>query len=96
MRSLKLLGQTLGAQTDHKQAIVVLKHLLQLAWVSGNHYYEMKAYEMIGQQYFYLRNLDKAGYYMERFKRGYFELPCSKIRELSKLQYTQKQENRDC
>lgn len=56
----------------------------------------MKAYEMIGQQYFYLRNLDKAGYYIERFKRGYFELPCSKIRELSKLQYTQKQENRDC
>lgn len=28
MRSLKLLGKTLGAQTDHKQAIVVLKHLL--------------------------------------------------------------------
>lgn len=54
MRSYLLLGKTLQAQSENKQAVVVLKRLLQIAWCEDNFQYEMKAYEMIGKQYFYL------------------------------------------
>lgn len=85
---MKLIGQTLCAQKDHRQAIVVIKHLLQLAWVTRSHAYEMKAYELLGQQYFYLKEIEKASYYIERFKRGLFEVPESKIRELAIQQHS--------
>ena len=43
----------------------------------------MKAYEMIGRQYFYMRDLAMADYYFDRFMRGKFEVAISKTRDLS-------------
>lgn len=50
----------------------------------------MKAYECIGYQYFYLRDLFRADYYFDRRVRGKFEVDSSKTRELSMIQYARK------
>lgn len=83
MKAYRLLGKTLQNQTEHERAIFVLKRLLQVAWFQNNLNYEMKAYEMIGLQYFYMRDLAKADYYFDRFMRGKFEVGASKTRDLS-------------
>lgn len=49
---------------------------------------------MIGKQHFYLQDLFKADYYMDRCTRGKFELPTSKIRELSLIQMQRKIDSR--
>ena len=54
MRAFLMLARTLQHMTNYKQAVVVLKRLLQLAWCENNFEYEMKAYEMTAKQYFYL------------------------------------------
>ena len=74
MNAYRLLAKTLQNQTEHRRAIVVLKRLLQVAWFQNSLSYEMKAYEMIGHQYFYLRDLLRADYYFDRSMRGKFEL----------------------
>ena len=54
----------------------------------------MTAYEMIGRQYFYMSDLQRSGYYIDRFQRGKFEIHSSKVRELSLIQYHRKLESR--
>lgn len=61
-----------------------------MAWCEKNFEYEIKAYEMMGKQHFYLQDLLRAEYYMDRSTRGKFELPTSKIRELSLIQMQRK------
>jgi hypothetical protein len=68
----------------------VSKRLLQYAWYQSSLEFEMRAYEMMAKQYFYLQDLQKADYYLDRFQRGKFELPDSKTRELAMLGYQRK------
>lgn len=79
---------------NYKQAIVVFKHLLQAAWCYDSFQFEMKAYEMLGKQYYYLHDLKKADYYFDRFMRGKFELKDSKIRILNLTQLQSKNDQR--
>ena len=90
MRSLLLMVKTLQSATNYKQAVVVSKRLLQYAWYQSSLEFEMRAYEMMAKQYFYLQDLQKADYYLDRFQRGKFELPDSKTRELAMLGYQRK------
>jgi hypothetical protein len=80
--------------SNYKQAIVAFKHLLQSAWYNDNFMFEMKAYEMLGMQYFYLHDLHKADYYFDRFMRGKFELKDSKIRGLNLTSFQSKIDSR--
>ena len=88
------LGETLQQQQEHMKSVIVLKRLLQVAWIESNLKYEMIAYEMIGRQYFYLSDLHKACFYIDRTMRGKFENATSKVRELSLIQYHRKLEAR--
>lgn len=54
----------------------------------------MTAYEMLAKQHFYMMDLKKAGYYLDRAMRGKFEVPSSKVRELALIQYHRKIEDR--
>ena len=90
MKAYYLLGKTLTEKAEHKTAIIVLKRLLQIAWFVSSLEYEMKAYEMIAKQYFYLRDLFRADYYYDRYIRGKFEIESSKTRDLSMIQYARK------
>jgi len=65
----------------------VLKRLLQVAWATNNMQYEMLAYELTAKQYFYLSDMHKASYYLDRVMRGKFEVKSSKVRVLAMLQY---------
>lgn len=69
------MGDALQVMSDHKQALIVLKRLLQIAWSEGNFKYEILAYEAIGKQYYYLGNVKKAQYYIARAGRGFSEGP---------------------
>ncbi len=94
MRSYLHLGKVLQIQKEYEQSLIVLKRLLQLAWREKNLSYELIAYEMIGTQHFYLTNLSRAQYYLDRASRGKFEVYSSKIREFSLLQYEKKMDYR--
>jgi hypothetical protein len=50
----------------------------------------MMAYEQIGIQQFYLTDLKKCHYYLDRSLRGKIEMKESKVRMLSALQYGRK------
>lgn len=56
----------------------------------------MIAYELIAKQYFYLSDMLKSSYYMDRVMRGKFEIKTSKVRELAMIQYSRKLESRKC
>ena len=49
------------------------KKLIELAWILGNREFELRAYDHIGLQYFYLCNKQKAKYYHDRFIYGLYE-----------------------
>lgn len=72
----------------------MLKRMLQVAWYSNNLQYELFAYEMIGKQHYYLNDLRKASYYLDRTLRGKFELKLSKVREFSIMHYKLKLQQR--
>lgn len=55
----------------------------------------MIAYEMLAKQHFYMMDLRKASYYLDRAMRGKFEVATSKVRELSLIQYHRKIEERE-
>ena len=72
----------------------MLKRMLQVAWYTQNVQYELLAYEMIGKQHYYLNDLRKASYYLDRTLRGKFELKLSKVREFSNMHYKLKIQQR--
>jgi hypothetical protein len=72
----------------------VLKRMLQVAWFTNNLTYELFAYELIGKQHYYLNDLRKASYYLDRTLRGKFELKLSKVREFSNMHYKLKLQQR--
>ena len=64
---------------------MALKRLLQIAWFENDQANEMAAYSLIAKQYFYMSDLHKSAYYMDRAMRGKFEVKTSKVRELSMI-----------
>jgi tetratricopeptide (TPR) repeat protein len=48
---------------EHSLAIIALKKILQLAWIQNNFEFEMKAYDAIAKQYYYMGEMEKAKYY---------------------------------
>lgn len=77
------MAKSLKAFEEYDQAVVVLKRMLQLAWVDRDIKMEMKAYEMIASCFYFKQDLLRADYYMDRAMRGKFEVETSKNRELS-------------
>ena len=50
---------------------------------------------MIGKQHYYLQDVQRASYFIDRALRGKFEIQTSHIRELSFIQYKKKVEIRN-
>ncbi len=84
------MAKSLKALEEYDQAVVVLKRMLQLAWIDRNITVEMRAYEMLASCYYYKQDLLRADYYMDRAMRGKFEVESSKNRELSDQNYKRK------
>ena len=74
------LGNVYKFLFQYNKAILCYKKLIELAWILGNKEFELRAYDNIGIQYFYLCNKHKAKYYHDRFIYGLYEKD-TKIKE---------------
>ena len=63
-------------------AIFYFGKLLQTSWLCNSKRYELLAYDMIGIQYFYLGETEKARYYHEKMMHGKTEPNNSDLRKL--------------
>ncbi|TNV83686.1 hypothetical protein FGO68_gene973 [Halteria grandinella] len=67
---------------NYKVAIRCYKKLLECAWDSNDYESEVAAFEGLAQQYYYLGDLKRAGFYLDRMQRGKVERKDSKVREM--------------
>ena len=80
MYAYESLGNVYKFLFQYNKAILCYKKLIELAWILGNKEFELRAYDNIGIQYFYLCNKHKAKYYHDRFIYGLYEKD-TKIKE---------------
>ena len=73
MYAYESLGNVYKFLYQYNKAILCYKKLIELAWILGNKEFELRAYDHIGIQYFYLCNRKKAKYYHDRFIYGLYE-----------------------
>ncbi|MCQ2815935.1 MAG: tetratricopeptide repeat protein [archaeon] len=65
----------------YQKAIKCYKKMIEIAWILKDYPMELRAYDHIGIQYFYLGNKEKARYYHERMIYGLIEKDSSKIKQ---------------
>lgn len=75
------LGNSYKFLNKYEKSIKCYKKQIELAWVLNDKESELRAYDNIGIQYFYLGNRDKAKYYHERMISGKTEKPKSEVKE---------------
>lgn len=68
--SYETLGTIYKFLFQYNKAIKCYKKQIEIAWVLGDKHSELRAFDNIGIQYFYLGNRDKAKYYHERMLYG--------------------------
>lgn len=81
MISYESLGNVYKFLFQYHKAIKCYKKQIEIAWILNNKISELRAYDNIGIQYFYLGNRDKAKYYHERMLYGRSENQKSDTRE---------------
>lgn len=67
------MATLLKLMSEYDMAIVASKKLLQMAWIIGNQLFELRAYEHLAFNYFYIQNVEKAQFYSNRVVRGIIE-----------------------
>ena len=80
MYSYESLGNVYKFLYQYQKAILCYKKMIEMAWILGNRPVELRGYDHIGIQYFYLGNKEKAKYYHERMIYGLYEKE-TKIKE---------------
>lgn len=81
------LGMVLQIIKEYQKANLAFKRLLQVAWSTDNYQMEMRAYEMMGLQYFYLGDIPKAEFYLKRSLFGKSEAKTNQTRHLATSEY---------
>lgn len=79
--SYEAIGNSYKFLNQYEKSIKCYKKQIELAWVLNDKESELRAYDNIGIQYFYLGNRDKAKYYHERMISGKVEKPKSEMKE---------------
>lgn len=80
--SYKHLGICAQEMLQHKTALSYFIKMLQMSWFVDNPDFELKSYDMIGMQYFYMNCLDKANHYHDRAMSGIIEPKESDMRKV--------------
>ena len=75
------IGNCYKFLNQYDRSIKCYKKQIELSWVLNDKESELRAYDNIGIQYFYLGNRDKARYYHDRMISGKSEKPKSEMRE---------------
>lgn len=73
MYSYEALGNVYKFLYQYHKAIKCYKKMIEMAWILSNRAAELRGYDHIGIQYFYLGNKEKAKYYHERMIYGLYE-----------------------
>ena len=66
-----------------KKATDCFKKYLQLAWYLNDLDAELRAYENLGIDYFYMGEMAKANFYDRKFTEGIFEGPDSVVKKVA-------------
>lgn len=74
------MGECYNTLKDFKMALKCHKKQLEISWQCNDVKEELRSYEQIGKQYFYLGDMKKAKYYSERATRGLVETDDSNIK----------------
>lgn len=90
MIAYESLGNVYKFLFQYEKAIHCYKKQIEVAWIVNNKESELRAFDNIGIQYFYLGNKDKAKYYHERMLYGRSENQKSEIRESVCIKYRNK------
>ncbi len=77
------MGKCYQLLKEFQKAVICFKKQLQLAWFNNSIEMEMKAYDNLAIQYFYLGELDRSKYYNDRIYRGKFESNFSIVKRMS-------------
>ena len=83
LRIYEEMGMTYQRLGQHENAIKSFKKQLELAWLRGDTFWEMAAYDNLGMQNYYIGEVGAARYYHDRMVRGKSESEQSIIRKLS-------------
>lgn len=82
MLSYEALGTSYKFLYQYHKAIKCYKKQIEVAWALNNKPNELRGYDNIGIQYFYLANRDKAKYYHDRMLAGKSEKNGNKTSDL--------------
>lgn len=82
IRALKNIGKCYRDQLKYKKALSAFIKMVEYAWVANDKRYELLAYDLIAQQYFYMNCMDKALFYHDKFMSGRVEPEDSELRRL--------------
>ena len=92
----KKLGLIYQSEQEYPLAKKAFKIMLQIAWCENDTDAEMKAYELIAMQYFYMQELKKASFYKHKAFYGDLERPegvCMRQANNKRLQYQRRIQN---
>ena len=81
-RGCKYLGLCAQLRQDYQKALSYFIKMLQHSMLCHSESLEMKAYDLIGMQYYYLGDLQKAAYFHSKMSKGTFEAEDSNLRRL--------------
>jgi tetratricopeptide (TPR) repeat protein len=81
MQGYEALGNVYKFLYQYHMAIKCYKKQIEIAWILNDKVSELRAYDNIGIQYFYLGNREKAKYYHERMLYGRSEAFCTDVRK---------------
>lgn len=76
-----MIGICKRRQEKHYEACNIFKRILQKAWTTNDHELELKVYENLSYEHYYLDNIEKAKYYFMRYHRGWVETKDSTLRK---------------
>jgi tetratricopeptide (TPR) repeat protein len=80
MEAYECIGKCYQQLKNYENALKCFKKQLELSWRLNDIESELRSYELIAVQHYYLGNLQKSKYYNDRSMRGKFEKKTSKIR----------------
>ena len=81
MIAYESLGTVYKFLYQYQKAILCYKKQIELSWILNNRDFELRGYDNIGIQYYYLGNRDRAKYYHIRMVCGRYEKNKSDIKE---------------
>ena len=77
------IAKQLSSQQEYEKAVRILKKALRITWIQNLPSVEIKVYEMLAIQYFYIQDITKSKQFQDRATRGKIEAATSSCRKVA-------------